>query len=204
MSPAKKTTVERIILGIDPGTNLMGYGVIRTVGNKAEFVQMGVLDIRKVGDTYMKLKAVYDKVIELVETYLPDEFAIESQFFGKNVQSMLKLGRAQGVAIAAALQRDLPIAEYAPLKIKMSITGNGAASKEQVASMLQRQLNIPAESMEKHLDASDALGVALCHFYQINRAVPEKHFNSWKDFAAKNEKRVSGWKEFVEEREKKG
>ena len=119
MSPVGKTAVERVILGIDPGTNLMGYGVIRTMGNKAEFVQMGVLDIRKVDDTYMKLKAVYDKVIELVETYLPDEFAIESQFFGKNVQSMLKLGRAQGVAIAAALQRDLPIAEYAPLKIKM-------------------------------------------------------------------------------------
>lgn len=203
MSPAKNAMVERIILGIDPGTNLMGYGVIRAVGNKAEFVQMGVLDIRKVGDTYMKLKAVYDKVIELVETYLPDEFAIESQFFGKNVQSMLKLGRAQGVAIAAALQRDLPIAEYAPLKIKMSITGNGAASKEQVASMLQRQLNIPGEAMEKHLDATDALGVALCHFYQINRPVPEKHFNSWKDFAAKNERRVSGWKEFLEKKENK-
>lgn len=202
MSPLRKQTVERIILGIDPGTNLMGFGVIRTMGNKAEFVQMGVLDIRKVDDTYMKLKAVYDKVIELVDTYLPDEFAIESQFFGKNVQSMLKLGRAQGVAIAAALQRDLPIAEYAPLKIKMSITGNGAASKEQVASMLQRQLGIPDESMEKHLDATDALGVALCHFFQINRVVPEKHFNSWKDYAAKNEKRVSGWKELVENRKK--
>lgn len=202
MSPLRKQPVERIILGIDPGTNLMGFGVIRTMGNKAEFVQMGVLDIRKVDDTYMKLKAVYDKVIELVDTYLPDEFAIESQFFGKNVQSMLKLGRAQGVAIAAALQRDLPIAEYAPLKIKMSITGNGAASKEQVASMLQRQLGIPDESMEKHLDATDALGVALCHFFQINRVVPEKHFNSWKDYAAKNEKRVSGWKELVENRKK--
>lgn len=202
MSPVRKMAVERVILGIDPGTNLMGFGVIRTMGNKAEFVQMGVLDIRKVDDTYMKLKAVYDKVIELVDTYLPDEFAIESQFFGKNVQSMLKLGRAQGVAIAAALQRDLPIAEYAPLKIKMSITGNGAASKEQVASMLQRQLGIPDESMEKHLDATDALGVALCHFFQINRVVPEKHFNSWKDYAAKNEKRVSGWKELVENRKK--
>lgn len=198
MSPLRKQTVERIILGIDPGTNLMGYGILRVMGNKPELVHMGVLDIRKVSDTYMKLKAVYDKVIELVDTYLPDEFAIESQFFGKNVQSMLKLGRAQGVAIAAALQRDLPIAEYAPLKIKMSITGNGAASKEQVASMLQRQLGIPDEAMEKHLDATDALGVALCHFFQINRVVPEKHFNSWKDYAAKNEKRVSGWKEFVE------
>ncbi|MCQ2225940.1 MAG: crossover junction endodeoxyribonuclease RuvC [Paludibacteraceae bacterium] len=203
MSPLKKEAAERIILGIDPGTNLMGFGILRTKGNKAEMVDLGVLDIRKVSDTYMKLKAIYDKIIELVDYYLPDEFAIESQFFGKNVQSMLKLGRAQGVAIAAALQRDLPIAEYAPLKIKMSITGNGAASKEQVASMLQKQLNIPDEAMKQHLDATDALGVALCHFHQINRVVPEKHFTSWKEFAAKNEKRVSGWKEFVENKQKK-
>ena len=136
---------DRIILGIDPGTNVMGFGVIRIVGAKIEMMDMGILDLRKEGDTYLKLKKIYDFVILLIEKFLPDEFAIEAQFFGKNVQSMLKLGRSQGVAIAAALQRDLPIAEYAPLKIKMSITGNGAASKEQVAKMLVQYLKISEE-----------------------------------------------------------
>ena len=159
MSPVNRVMAERIILGIDPGTNLMGYGVIRTVGNKAEFVQMGVLDSRKVGDTYMKLKAVYDKVIELVETYLPDEFAIESQFFWKNVQSMLKLGRAQGAAIVAASQRGIPVTEYAPRKAKIAICGNGAASKEQVAMIVEKTLGIDIKPA--FLDATDALAIAL-------------------------------------------
>ncbi|MBO7636232.1 MAG: crossover junction endodeoxyribonuclease RuvC [Paludibacteraceae bacterium] len=181
---------ERIILGIDPGTNVMGYGVVQVVGKKATYVAMGILDIRKTEDTYLKLKSIYNKTIQLIEQYLPDEFAIEAQFFGKNVQSMLKLGRAQGVAIAAALQRDLPIAEYAPLKIKQAITGNGAASKEQVSKMLEQILKIPKEDLETKLDATDALGVALCHFYETNSPLRTKKFSSWKDFAAKNEGRV--------------
>ena len=123
---------------------------------------------------------------------MPDEFAIEAQFFGKNVQSMLKLGRSQGVAIAAALQRDLPIAEYAPLKIKMSITGNGAASKEQVAKMLVQYLKISEEKLLPQLDATDALAVALCHYFQSKSLASGKKFSSWKDFAAKNENRVRG------------
>lgn len=181
---------DRIILGIDPGTNVMGYGVIKIEGKKISYLSMGILDIRKTGDTYLKLKSIYNKTIDLIEEFLPDEFAIEAQFFGKNVQSMLKLGRAQGVAIAAALQRDLPIAEYAPLKIKQAITGNGAASKEQVAKMLQNILKIPAADLETKLDATDALGVALCHYYETNSTFKTKKFNSWKDFAAKNESRV--------------
>lgn len=181
---------ERIILGIDPGTNVMGYGVLKVEGRKPSYVTMGVLDIRKTTDPYLKLKSVYNKVIELVEQYLPDEFAIEAQFFGKNVQSMLKLGRAQGVAIAAALQRDLPIAEYAPLKIKMAITGNGAATKEQVAKMLEKILSIPKEDMDTKLDASDALAVALCHFYETSTPHSQKKFSNWDDFAKKNEDRI--------------
>ena len=183
---------DRIILGIDPGTNVMGFGVIRIVGAKIEMMDMGILDLRKEGDTYLKLKKIYDFVILLIEKFLPDEFAIEAQFFGKNVQSMLKLGRLQGVAIAAALQRDLPIAEYAPLKIKMSITGNGAASKEQVAKMLVQYLKISEEKLLPQLDATDALAVALCHYFQSKSLASGKKFSSWKDFAAKNENRVRG------------
>ncbi len=183
---------DRIILGIDPGTNVMGFGVIRIIGAKIEMMDMGILDLRKEGDTYLKLKKIYDFVILLIEKFLPDEFAIEAQFFGKNVQSMLKLGRSQGVAIAAALQRDLPIAEYAPLKIKMSITGNGAASKEQVAKMLVQYLKISEEKLLPQLDATDALAVALCHYFQSKSLTSGKKFSSWKDFAAKNENRVRG------------
>ena len=183
---------DRIILGIDPGTNVMGFGVNRIVGAKIEMMDMGILDLRKEGDTYLKLKKIYDFVILLIEKFLPDEFAIEAQFFGKNVQSMLKLGRSQGVAIAAALQRDLPIAEYAPLKIKMSITGNGAASKEQVAKMLVQYLKISEEKLLPQLDATDALAVALCHYFQSKSLTSGKKFSSWKDFAAKNENRVRG------------
>lgn len=189
VSTSKEVT-DRIILGIDPGTNFMGYGIIQIIGKKVNYLAMGVLDIHKMTDPYLKLKSIYNKTIELIETYLPDEFAIEAQFFGKNVQSMLKLGRGQGVAIAAALQRDLPIAEYAPLKIKQAITGNGAASKEQVSAMLQNILKIPKEEMESKLDATDALGVAMCHYYETNRPVSAGKFSSWKDFAAKNEGRV--------------
>ena len=136
------TTNDRIIIGIDPGTNVMGYGVLRIVGNTPELMTLGVIQLNKFESHYLRLRRIFERVLGLIEQYLPDEMAIEAPFFGKNVQSMLKLGRAQGVAMAAALSRDIPITEYAPLKIKMSITGNGSASKEQVAAMLQRILRI--------------------------------------------------------------
>lgn len=185
---------EKIILGIDPGTNLMGYGVLRVTGNKAAMETMGVIDLRKYATPYLKLGRIFERVTGIIEAYLPDEMAIEAPFFGKNVQSMLKLGRAQGVAMAAALSRDIPITEYAPLKIKMSITGNGGASKEQVAAMLQRILHIPDENMLPQLDATDGLAAALCHFYQTNRPQVPKSYNSWKDFINKNPDKVSNGK----------
>jgi len=187
----KSALCERIIMGIDPGTNVMGYGVIRAVGNKAEMVAMGVIDMHKMSDPYLRLGHIFERVDGLIESYLPDELAIEAPFFGKNVQSMLKLGRAQGVAIAAAIRRDVPIHEYAPMKIKMALTGTGGASKEQVAGMLQRILKLDAKEMPKYMDATDALAAAYCHFIQLSR--PEtgaKHFSSWKDFATKNKDRV--------------
>lgn len=185
---------ERIILGIDPGTQIMGYGILRVINNKPELLAMGILQLSKYDDHYLKLRRIFERVIALVEEYLPDELAIEAPFFGKNVQSMLKLGRAQGVAMAAALSRDIPIFEYAPLKIKMSITGNGKAAKEQVAYMLQQYLKIPDENMLPQLDATDGLAAALCHYFQTNSPTQEKKFNSWKDFINKNPGKVSGGK----------
>lgn len=167
---------EKIILGIDPGTNLMGYGVLRVTGTKPEMVAMGVVDLRRVGDTYLKLKHIYQRVLGIIDSYLPDELAIEAPFFGKNVQSMLKLGRAQGVAMAAALGRDIPITEYAPLKIKMAITGNGQASKEQVADMLQRMLRFDKADMPTFMDATDALAAAYCHYLQMGRPTVDKAY----------------------------
>jgi len=150
---------ERIILGIDPGTIVMGYGVIRIEGKKPVLEAMGVLQLNKYEDHYLRLRKIFERVLGLIEQYHPDELAIEAPFFGKNVQSMLKLGRAQGVAISAALSRDIPIFEYAPLKIKMSITGNGQASKEQVAGMLQRMLHTNAPySTGKHASATGCYG----------------------------------------------
>ena len=184
--------ISKIILGIDPGTNVMGYGVLRVTGNKAELVVMGVIDMRKERDSYLRLGKIFDRVTGIIKEYLPDEMAIEAPFFGKNVQSMLKLGRAQGVAIAAAIQRDVPIHEYAPLKVKMAITGNGSASKEQVADMLQRLLKLKDTQMPHFMDATDALGVAYCHYLQMGRPESsDKHFSSWKDFAMKNKSRIS-------------
>lgn len=181
---------EKIILGIDPGTAMMGYGVIKVSGNKASMLVMGVIDLRKLNDPYLKLGRIHERVTGIIEAYLPDEMAIEAPFFGKNVQSMLKLGRAQGVAISAAIERDIPIHEYAPLKIKMAITGNGSASKEQVAGMLRRLLNIPEGEMPNFLDATDALGAAYCHFMQSGRPEPQAKFKSWKDFVNKNQDRL--------------
>ena len=149
---------ERIILGIDPGTTIMGYGVIRSQGKgKVELVEMGALHLSKFKDHALKLKKIFDRVSGLIEAHAPDELAVEAPFFGQNVQSMLKLGRAQGVALAAALAKDIPVAEYAPRRVKQAVTGSGAASKEQVAGMVQRTLSIAAQDMPKDLDATDGL-----------------------------------------------
>jgi len=181
---------DRIILGIDPGTNVMGYGILGVKGKKPEMIAMGVVKLSKFETHYLRLARIYSRVIQIVEQYTPDEMAIEAPFFGKNVQSMLKLGRAQGVAMAAALSRDVPITEYEPRKIKMAITGNGASSKEQVQEMLRRILEIPRESLLKELDATDALAAALCHHYEQQRPVATHSFKSWKDFIAKNPDKV--------------
>lgn len=184
----KKNKKERIILGIDPGTSITGYGIIKSVGPDPELIAIGSIDLSKFNDHYLKLKYIFDRTVGIIEEYHPDELAIEAPFYGKNVQSMLKLGRAQGAAIAAALSHSLPIFEYAPRKIKMSITGRGAASKEQVASMLMHILKF--NKIEIKLDATDGLAAALCHFYQTNSITPEKNYNSWKDFLNKNPKRI--------------
>jgi crossover junction endodeoxyribonuclease RuvC len=184
----KKNPKERIILGIDPGTTITGYGIIRITGPDPELITIGSIDLSKYDDHYLKLKHIFERTIGIIDEYHPDELAIEAPFYGKNVQSMLKLGRAQGAAIAAALSRSLPIYEYAPRKIKMSITGRGAASKEQVASMLMRILNF--SKIEIKLDATDGLAAALCHFFQSNTPSRDKNYNSWKDFINKNPKRL--------------
>jgi crossover junction endodeoxyribonuclease RuvC len=188
MAQRKKAADERIILGIDPGTTVTGYGVIRISGNQPELIAIGSIDLAKHEDHYVRIKHIFERTLGIIEEYKPDELAIEAPFYGKNVQSMLKLGRAQGAAIAAALSRSLPIFEYAPRKIKMSITGQGAASKEQVAAMLVRMLRFSINDVK--LDATDGLAAAVCHFYQTNKPVAEKQYNSWKDFMNKNPKRV--------------
>lgn len=179
---------ERIILGIDPGTTVMGYGVILVNGNNAKMVTMGVLELHKYSDHYLKLKRIFERTIQLIDTYNPDELAIEAPFYGKNVQSMLKLGRAQGVAMSAALSRSIPIFEYAPLRIKQAITGRGNASKEQVALLLKHLLNI--DELPKYLDATDGLAAAYCHFLQNRRIASKGGVKSWKEFISKNPGRV--------------
>ncbi len=176
--------VEKIILGIDPGTTIMGFGVIKVIGKKMEFVQMNELLLSKYKDPYVKLKLIFERTIELIETYHPDELAIEAPFFGKNVQSMLKLGRAQGVAMAAGLSRDIPVTEYLPKKIKMAITGNGNASKEQVAKMLQGMLGL--KELPKNLDSTDGLAAAVCHFYNEGRVEVGKNYSGWASFVKQN------------------
>ena len=182
---------ERIIMGIDPGTNVMGYGILGINGKNAEMIVMGVIQLNRFESHYLRLARIYERVSGLVEQYLPDELAIEAPFFGKNVQSMLKLGRAQGVAMAAALARDIPIAEYPPLNVKKAVTGNGQASKEQVANMLRHLLSIPEEKMPDMLDATDALAVALTHLYESQKPSIAKGPKSWKDFLAKNPDRLA-------------
>ena len=179
---------EKIILGIDPGTNIMGYGIIRIMGNKLSMIAFGVLKLNKYEDHPLRLKIIFEKTLSLIEQYKPDELAIEAPFFGKNVQSMLKLGRAQGVAIAAALYRTIPIFEYSPRKIKQSITGKGSASKEQVAAMLQRLLVL--DEIPDNLDATDALAAAVCHYFQKGSVETGKKFTGWKSFLSANPERI--------------
>ena len=181
---------DKIIIGIDPGTNVMGYGLLGVKGKNPSLIAMGVIRLNRMDDHYLRLRHIYERVTGLITSYLPDEMAIEAPFFGVNVQSMLKLGRAQGVAMAAALNRDIPITEYEPRKIKMAITGNGAASKEQVAAMLQRTLKIDKEQMPDFLDATDALAAALCHFYESAKPITSTTPKSWKSFIEKHPDRV--------------
>ena len=184
----QQLATEKIILGIDPGTAIMGFGIIKVVGNSMSFIQMNELDMRRLKDPYTKLRRIFERTIELIDTYHPDEIALEAPFFGKNVQSMLKLGRAQGVAMAAGLSRDIPVFEYAPLKIKQAITGKGSSSKEQVAKMLQSLLGI--KELPKNLDMTDGLAAAVCHFYNSGRIEVGKSYTGWVAFVKQNEKRV--------------
>ena len=183
---------ERIIMGIDPGTNIMGFGVIKVIGRTMSFVAMDELDMRNMDDPFLKLQHIFKSTTRLIETYLPDEIALEAPFYGKNVQSMLKLGRAQGVAMAAGLMRDIPICEYLPKKVKMAITGNGNASKEQVAGMLVQLLHF--KEIPKHLDATDALGIAVCHFFNTSGQGAQKttSYSGWKSFVSQNADRIAG------------
>ena len=178
-------------MGIDPGTNVMGYGILGVNGKQAEVVVMGVIKLSRFDSHYLRLRRIFERVTGLVDQYLPDELAIEAPFFGKNVQSMLKLGRAQGVAMAAVLARDIPIAEYAPLTIKQSVTGRGSASKEQVANMLKHILHIPDDRMPSLLDATDALAAALTHFYETGKPAIAKGPSSWSKFLAQNPDRIA-------------
>ena len=182
---------DRIIMGIDPGTNVMGYGLLGVKGKKPELIVMGVIQLSRFESHYLRLNRIYQRVTSLIEQYLPDELAIEAPFFGKNVQSMLKLGRAQGVAIAAAIARDIPIAEYAPLSIKQSVTGSGSADKQRVANMLKHLLNIPDEKMPHLLDATDALGAALTQFYETGKPKIAGGAASWEEFLRKHPERIA-------------
>ncbi|AEM70777.1 Crossover junction endodeoxyribonuclease ruvC [Allomuricauda ruestringensis DSM 13258] len=179
---------EKIILGIDPGTTIMGFGIIKVINKQMHFVQMNELMLRKYDDPYVKLKLIFERTLELIDTYHPDEIAIEAPFYGKNVQSMLKLGRAQGVAMAAGLSREVPITEYMPKKIKMAITGNGNASKEQVARMLQSVLKL--KSLPKNLDSTDGLAAAVCHFYNEGRVEIGKSYTGWEAFIKQNPDKI--------------
>ncbi|HZW63412.1 MAG TPA: crossover junction endodeoxyribonuclease RuvC [Flavobacteriaceae bacterium] len=179
---------EEIILGIDPGTTIMGFGLIKVTGKQMQFMQLNELHLKKYDDHYLKLKFIFERTLELIDTFHPDQIAIEAPFFGKNVQSMLKLGRAQGVAMAAGLSRQIPITEYSPKKIKMAITGNGNASKEQVAKMLQALLKL--NELPKNLDATDGLAAAVCHFYNQGNLSIGKSYSGWESFVKQNEDRI--------------
>ena len=179
---------EKIILGIDPGTNIMGYGVIKKNGSNIKFICLDVVLLNKLSTHNLKLKKIFEKTIELIDIFKADEVAIEAPFFGKNVQSMLKLGRAQGAAIIASTVKKLPITEYAPKKIKMAITGRGQSSKEQVAGMLMNMLRI--KDMPKYLDSTDGLAVAVCHAIQ-NKTLTTQTKDNWSQFVKKNPRRIN-------------
>lgn len=181
---------EKIIMGIDPGTNIMGYGILGINGKKIVPIILGAIELNKMGDHYLRLARIYERVTGLIEQYLPDEMAIEAPFYGKNVQSMLKLGRAQGVAMAAALGRQIPITEYAPLKVKQVVTGNGGASKEQVANMLCYILKMEKEKLPSMLDATDALAVALTHYYESKKPTVAKGAKNWEQFLKQHPERI--------------
>jgi crossover junction endodeoxyribonuclease RuvC len=178
----------RIILGIDPGTTVMGFGLIEVRGKEMKLILMDELLLSKYDSHYLRLKKIFDKTLHIIDTYHPDEIAIEAPFYGKNVQSMLKLGRAQGVAMSAGLTREIPITEYAPKKIKIAITGNGNASKEQVAGMLKNLLNI--KEIPKKLDATDGLAAAVCHFFNSGKTVGSKSYSGWASYVKNNPGKV--------------
>lgn len=179
---------DKIILGLDPGTNIMGYGIIKSEKLKLRLVQYGDINLKKYKEHGEKLKLIFDKVNELIDEYKPDEISIEAPFYGKNVQSMLKLGRAQGVAIVAALNKGIPIIEYAPKKIKQSVTGNGNATKDQLSEMVMKTLNFKKNNSIKNYDATDALGAAICHFYQKSSNKNTK--KSWKQYVEINSDKI--------------
>jgi len=184
--------MEKLIMGIDPGTNFMGYAVLRTFGKtrKPELIVSGIVDMKKLSDPYLKLQHIFKRTLQVIDSYHPDELAIEAQFYGKNVQSMLKLGRAQGVAIAAALQRNIPIFEYAPRKIKMSVTGTGTASKEQIALILSKFMTIHTTS--EMLDETDAIAIAYCHYLQSCNplSATDPSCKSWSDFIRRHPDKI--------------
>ncbi len=180
---------EKIILGIDPGTTIVGFGLIKIIDNSVSIITLDDLILHKLSNHNIKLKRIFEKTLAIIEYYHPDELAIEAPFFGKNVQSMLKLGRAQGVAMAAGLYREVPIFEYLPKKVKMSITGNGNASKEQVARTLQQMMKL--KEMPKNLDATDGLAVAYCHYLQRGNVFSEKKYSGWQAFIKDNSNKVS-------------
>ncbi|WP_294143315.1 crossover junction endodeoxyribonuclease RuvC [uncultured Sanguibacteroides sp.] len=183
--------MEKLVMGIDPGTNFMGYAIIRTTGknSRPELIVSGVVDMKKIEDPYLKLQRIFQRTLQVIDSYQPDELAIESQFYGKNIQSMLKLGRAQGVAIAAALQRNIPIFEYAPKKIKMSITGTGEASKEQIALLLGKFMVMP--DTISTLDETDAIAIAYCHHLQGTLPTTGgSKCKDWGDFIKQNPDKI--------------
>ena len=181
--------MERIILGIDPGTTVMGFGLIKVVGSKISLITLDELLLHKLPNQEMKLKRIFEKTIALIDQYHPDELAIEAPFLGQNAQSMLKLGRAQGVCIAACLSREIPATEYAPRKIKMAITGNGNASKEQVAGMLQHLVGL--KELPKRLDATDGLAAAVCHYLNSGNGITKgKSYTGWDAFIKANPNRT--------------
>lgn len=183
----KVKEVERIILGIDPGTNVMGYAVISVLKGKISLLTMGAIQLSKLGDHSLRLQRIFERTLQLIDEYKVDELSIEAPFYGKNAQSMLKLGRAQGVSMAASMMREVPVTEYLPKKIKKAITGKGAASKEQVAAMVQSIVGY--KTTPKYLDATDALAIAVCHHFQGNTISTKKSYSNWDSFLKNNPER---------------